>query len=294
LPAYNEERWITECLDSVLNQSYDDVEVVVVDDGSTDATPEIVKSHGDDRIQYYRQENKGSAAARNTALSHATGEYIAIIDADDVWFKQKLERQLSFMNRIGAPFSFTNMEIIGEDGSTIGVRHESPPPQYSNREEFLKNLFMKNFICHPTVMFHAKTVTDREFDVDFTITNDHDLYLRIASEYEVGYLDEILTRKRYHGDNISGTQNYEQLYNERVRFVEKMVDQYPTLGAIQEKKLSQVNQTYALHLIQDGKTSQGRHALLRSIQHNPANWRSYAALLLSITPNLLGRLTRQR
>jgi len=94
VPVFNGERYLGETLDSMLAQTYSPIEIIVVDDGSTDGTPDIVKSYGD-RVRYLRQDNSGPAVARNQGINAAQGEFIAFLDADDLWHHEKLERQVA-------------------------------------------------------------------------------------------------------------------------------------------------------------------------------------------------------
>src|SRR5437763_14739279 len=94
VPAYNAARTVETTLGSVLQQTMDGLEVIVVDDGSTDATPEIVRSVNDERVRLRRQSNAGHASARNAGIEMSRGKYVAVVDADDVWLPRKLEQQL--------------------------------------------------------------------------------------------------------------------------------------------------------------------------------------------------------
>ena len=95
IPCYNSEKFIKETMDSVLSQTYRDFEVIVIDDGSKDKTREIIQSFDDERIKYYYKKNGGMADARNEGIKLAKGEHIAFLDHDDIWFSDKLELQLS-------------------------------------------------------------------------------------------------------------------------------------------------------------------------------------------------------
>lgn len=121
-PAYNSEKYISDCIDSVLNQTYENWEMIVVNDKSSDKTQEIVESYTniDSRIRLINlSENSGAAVARNTALDAAKGRYVAFLDSDDRWKKNKLELQLEFMNNHTYGFSFTSYEyILDENNNT--------------------------------------------------------------------------------------------------------------------------------------------------------------------------------
>lgn len=131
IPSYNSSCFIRDSLDSVITQSYQDWELLIVDDCSRDNTPEIIRyySEKDKRIKpIYLTNNVGAAEARNIALRKASGQYIAFLDSDDLWLPQKLERQLIFMRRLDIAFSFTAYDRITEDGkrkiNTIHIPHE--------------------------------------------------------------------------------------------------------------------------------------------------------------------------
>lgn len=118
MPAYNSAQFIRHAVESVLAQTYTDWELLIVDDGSTDNTAEIIASYQDERIHMMRNElNLGAALSRNKALREAKGKYIAFLDADDLWLPEKLEKQLAFMQQNGYAFTFTDYRIINEDGT---------------------------------------------------------------------------------------------------------------------------------------------------------------------------------
>ncbi|MBM6786706.1 glycosyltransferase family 2 protein [Collinsella tanakaei] len=123
MPSYNAERHIVEAIKSVQAQTLPDWELLVSDDCSTDSTRTIVAelAERDDRIRLFEIERNGGAAkARNNSLTHAKGRYVAYLDADDLWYPEKLERQVDFMRERGAAFSCASYEVIGEDGSPLG------------------------------------------------------------------------------------------------------------------------------------------------------------------------------
>ena len=109
MPSYNTGKFIQETIDSVINQTYDNWELIIVDDCSSDNTDEIVKSIKDDRIFYLKnKKNSGAAVSRNKALKMAKGKWIAFLDSDDLWKKDKLEKQIKFMKNNNYHFSYTN------------------------------------------------------------------------------------------------------------------------------------------------------------------------------------------
>ena len=126
IPLYNTERYIRECINSVLQQQFDDFEVLVVDDGSTDRSARYVQQFADHRVRYIFQENRGLPGARNTGIRHARGDYIAFLDADDYWHPSKLERHVKHLDgnpRLGV--SYSGSAFINQDSNLIGV-HQDP------------------------------------------------------------------------------------------------------------------------------------------------------------------------
>lgn len=123
MPTFNASKYIGESIDSVRAQTYTNWELLIVDDGSADNTEEIVKEYVkiDNRVVYYKLENNyGSAFARSKAISLAMGRFIAFLDSDDIWFEDKLEKQISFMESNGYTFTCTSYKKIDEDGNDLG------------------------------------------------------------------------------------------------------------------------------------------------------------------------------
>lgn len=166
-PTYNHERYIGQCIESVLQQTYSDWELIIVDDGSTDETPNIIKRYKDSRIKYLRQNNIGIMNLRftyNRALSLSNGEFIAILEGDDCWPIDKLEKQLPSFDIPKVVLSWGNARIIDENGRTIRyVRNKNFKNTYSILDIEIKELISKflfsNFLTPTvTVMVRKKSL----------------------------------------------------------------------------------------------------------------------------------------
>ena len=158
VPAYNAELFIADTLQSVLNQTYKNIEVLVVDDGSRDATARIVEKFArrDNRIKLYHQENKGVAAARNFAISKASGEYLAPIDSDDIWYPCKIEKQVTRLERLGpdTAVAYSWSVSIDEKGQVLDAG-----PMWDLEGEVYQALVLRNFIGNASVpMFRRSAV----------------------------------------------------------------------------------------------------------------------------------------
>lgn len=149
-PSYNSEKFIAETIQSVLEQTYKNWELIVVDDCSIDTTTAIVKEFidNDSRIHFIRlAKNSGAGVARQTALEKATGKYIAFLDSDDIWKPEKLQKQIEFMQREKQPFAFSFYDCIDEDSKPLQKRIEAPNPLTYNQ------LFYCNFVGNLTGIY---------------------------------------------------------------------------------------------------------------------------------------------
>lgn len=151
MPSWNTERFIAESIQSVINQTYTNWELLIVDDCSTDNTDEIVASFHDNRIKYYHNEkNSGAALTRNKAMREAKGEWIAFLDSDDLWTPEKLEHQINFMKKNGYSLSFTEYEKIDEESKPLNI-YVSGPEKVTKRK-----MYNYDYIGQLTMMYSAK------------------------------------------------------------------------------------------------------------------------------------------
>ena len=217
MPAFNAGRTIDAALQSVFTQTYRDVEVIVVDDGSTDDTPDRVAAWGE-RVVLLRQANAGPAAARNRAIRHARGQLLAFLDADDLWLPTKLARQVAYYDR----FPETGLLHTGAHVSSAPgpVALETPEPADTPLKppssQYCSIFHLDKYVMTLTVMVPREVVLTlglfeerREFHVE-----DWDLYLRIAAQYPVGYLPLPLAIHRPDGgmsSNVEKTFKGQQL-----------------------------------------------------------------------------------
>jgi len=152
VPTYNTEKFIRQTIESVQNQTYQNWEMILADDASTDQTVSIIEEFAqkDNRIKLFKlPENRGNGFARNAALEKATGKYIAYLDADDLWFPEKLEKQIQFLKANDLHFTFSFYDSIDEEGNDLNRRVESPNPLT------YKQLFFCNYVGNLTAIYDA-------------------------------------------------------------------------------------------------------------------------------------------
>jgi glycosyltransferase involved in cell wall biosynthesis len=224
VPAYNAAAFLAEALDSALAQTCRDFEVVVVDDGSTDATGRIADDYAarnPDRIRVVHQANGGLPAARNAAIAAARGELFALLDADDVWMPQHLERAVAaFDADHGLGLVHANIERIDAAGRSIEVCG----PRWRNvRDPYAALALRLEHVSCPTAVFRRRCVeVVGGFDLQFTGLGceDRDLWLRIVERFPIRYLDEVGARYRMHGSSMSA--NHAKMAEARQRLLDKL------------------------------------------------------------------------
>lgn len=202
-PTFNAEKFIRATIESVLNQSYQNWEMILVDDASTDETVSIIKEFAkkDNRLKLTElSKNSGNGFARNVALEKAAGKYIAYLDADDLWFPKKLENQIQFLKTNNLPFTFSFYDCIDEEGNSLNRRVSAP------LELTYDQLFFCNYVGNLTAIY----------DVDFfgkivieatQKRQDWRLWLTILKQIEVTKpVPEILALYRIRKDSISSSK----------------------------------------------------------------------------------------
>ena len=197
MPSYNTEKYIKETINSVLNQTYKNWELIIVDDCSSDNTDEIVRSITDDRIKYLKNKvNSGAAITRNRALKEAKGKWIAFLDSDDLWKKEKLEKQMNFMKENNYYFSYTNYIEVDENDNPNGKKVTGPKK--------ITKTGMFNY-CWPgclTVMYDADKIGLIQIE-DIKKNNDYAMWLKICRKADCYLLDEDLAMYRKREGSIS-------------------------------------------------------------------------------------------
>ena len=218
IPVYNCEKYIEEALNSVYKQTYPNVEIIVVDDGSTDRTLNILEKHKD-RIKLYHQRNSGAAVARNHAIERASGELIAFIDGDDYWHPDKLEIQVKHFERnpeIGVVASKIKYYWPDEKGVYPDPEKSFPENEgYSYAEVFYEEMFVSYMISTISIIMRREVV-DRTgmFDPDLRKGQDQDYWLRAAWHTRIHKLERTLALYRMNYQSVTfnpGKVNYAAL-----------------------------------------------------------------------------------
>lgn len=209
IPTYNKAQYLKKAIESVLNQTYKAIEMIIIDDGSTDNTQQVVKSFNDPKIIYIWQKNKGPAAAKNTGIKKAQGKYIAFLDSDDLWLEEKLEKQLEFMEK-NPEMSLlgTGCYEIDSQGKILGKKI------FPKKNENLQKILIRYNPFIQSSVLVKKEVFDKikGYDENFSESEDYEFWLRVARYYKIANLPELLVMKRYHSENLSPEKDKKQLF----------------------------------------------------------------------------------
>ena len=201
IPSYNGEKFICQTIDSVFAQTFKDFEVLVIDDGSTDKTKEVLSKYGDS-IRYLYKQNGGVSSARNYGIEQAKGKYIAFLDADDLWMPEKLEKQVSLLEKnekVGLCFVAT--EKIDENLQSVGYIEAKAYKDYC--ETLLLNLNIVSGSCSSAVVRREVALKTNGFDSQFSTYADWEYWLRLSLLTEFAPIPEYLVKYRVVAGSMS-------------------------------------------------------------------------------------------
>lgn len=223
IPVYNGANYLNEAIDSALTQTYKNIEVIVVNDGSTDegATENIVLSYGD-RITYINKENGGVSTALNVGIQSSTGDLIAWLSHDDVFLPHKIELQVDIMFRNSwASVCYSDYWVIDE----FSTRHGMLKMPFYPRDTFLRHLFQCMFVCGSTTLIKRECFeTVGLFDESLRYSQDADMWLRIARHYGFVHIAEPLINWRYHPGQ--GSRNDKKMLEDSKKYLSQCLSKF--------------------------------------------------------------------
>lgn len=278
LPCYNGARLIGRAIESVLAQSCKHFELIIVDDGSTDNSQEIIASYlCDKRIRYIYQKNSGFSATINRGIAASNGCLIGFIGQDDLWVTNKLELQVKhFSKHKDVALIYSNYYSIDLEDRIIGMVNQKVHA-FPSKQALIKQLFQNNFIGFETVLVQRKCFDSVGlFDERMAGFSDHDMWLRIAGLFEIAYLDLFLVKKREHELQLSKTND---VLKDRFLLVINATDRFPFLKELERKKLASLYYSWGITLLQKGNTEEGKQKLLKAIKCQPWKVKSTIAYI---------------
>lgn len=228
MPVYNGQEYIKLAIESILTQSFEDFELLIINDGSGDGSVAIIEKFEDPRIRLlHNQANKGLVFTRNRGFEEAKGDYFAILDCDDWAYPQRLEKQVNFLDK-NPDFGLiaSSVELIDANRKSIGQW------KYKLNPEFIApTLLFHNYFAQSSVMLRT-SIKGLTYRKEFPLAEDYDLWCRIAKEFKVWTLPEVLIQYRIHDQNISKTQA------EKIKKASKLIlkNQLEELGIFPNEK----------------------------------------------------------
>ncbi len=276
IPTYNREHLLSRAIQSVLNQTYQDFELIIVDDGSTDDTGKVVKSFNCEIIKYIRHDkNRGLPAARNTGIRVAKGDYIAFQDSDDEWMPEKLERQIRAFETASPAVGIV---YTGRYRIINNQKDYAPPTKLTPKDGDLSCSLLRACWMPPQATLVKRECFKRVgmFNERFRALGDWELFLRMSKYYQFKFIDEPLAILYRQPDSI--TANKSALLKASKQILEAFFDDFKKDKTVLARRYFSLG-----HLLcSNGKLSEGRDYFVRSVKAYPLNIRVFSAFLVSL------------
>jgi len=263
IPAYNKADLTVKAVESVLAQTYGDIEIIVVDDGSTDDTKSALAPYFG-KIKYLCKKNGGASSARNLGIQNSSGEYIAFLDCDDIYFPEKIEKSVRCLDdNPNFGFVHTPVYFIDEKGETLG---RYPRLKRAPTGRVAKKLLLKNFVCNSTPLVRKSCFEKAGiFDEEIFTPADWDMWIRLAEHSKAGCVNTPLTGYRKSESYIA--KHLEQSKKEMLRVLEKAFKRNPDLPERFRKKLiSNVCYWQALGYLRAGDLQNAKREIKESLK----------------------------
>lgn len=300
IPTYNYGKYIEKAIDSVLAQTYKDFEIIVVDDGSTDNTREIIQTRYKDKVRYFYQENKGAPVARNKGIKESKGEYLAFLDQDDLFHPLNLEKKVDFLDsnsEFGWVYSdYTGITEPGFKKPTGNITRKGSAAKYKISGHISKQLIEGYLLSTPSTVMIRRNVIDKAgcFDEKISHLEDYDLWLRISYWFPIGFIDQELCTVLYHKNSSSSMfDDRDKYYSSRIRINHKIETMYPDLAVsigLRWKKIKSDEYNYLCMLHFDKRNFKtGFRYFIKSVCAYPFQGGIYVIFLKYLWTHILGR-----
>jgi glycosyltransferase involved in cell wall biosynthesis len=279
VPVYNGAPFLAEALDSALAQRFESLEVVVVNDGSTDASGNIAHDYArrDPRVRVIEQPNAGLPAARNAAIAASRGHYLALLDADDAWMPDHIERAVAVLDaNPGVGLVHGAVECIDAEGTTVGFYAQR---NRRARDAYRALVLRHEHVCCPTAVFRRRCIEQvGGFDLRYTGLGceDRDLWLRIAEHYRLHYIDAVVARYRVHPGGMS--RDMQRMAQARVLLLDKLAHTRRGAPLVRHARAMIESDIGMDHMAagQPARALAAQFKALRIRPHTPRVWRRMA------------------
>jgi len=294
IAAYNCAGYLPDAVESVRSQTYEDYEVIIVDDGSTDETWRAIEELAASwpRIRPLRAEHAGTPANKNRGMFAARGEWIALLDADDIWLPEKLQRCMDFLaEHPDLSIVYTPMAVARLDTGEVIKGHSKK----CHAGRLTEKIFHSIFVHDPAVVFHRRVLDEcGGMDEEMLVGSGHEFWLRVSLKFEFGLIDEPLARRRWSQSSLTRS-NRSRGRRLKARMLERFYLEHGDILARRKARarLSRVHCAAGRMLLAEADPSEAREFLAKAIRYNPANLKAYpfyvAACLAALLRPLPGR-----
>lgn len=277
IPTYNSEKYISCAVDSVLAQNYKELEIIVIDDGSTDKTQTIIKKYSNN-VRYIYQKNSGLSNARNKGIKSSKGEFIAILDSDDEWLPKKIELQMEVMRK-SASIGIVSCGgyLIDSNGRIEGLVERK---NYSSNRLLINDLLLKNVVSGGSFALIRKKCFDKVgmFDENLSSAEDWDMWLRIAKYFDIRFVEKPLARIRVRQESMSAPRNVDTMLINELKVIDKFYSDNGHMGfaPFAKNKAYSLRYYYASWAYSEiGMINMARNYIVKSILMFPFKISSY-------------------
>jgi glycosyltransferase involved in cell wall biosynthesis len=276
IPTYNRAQYLKEAIRSVQDQTFQDLEIIVIDDGSTDNTREVIKEISSPEIKYLYQENRGAGAARNAGIRASSGKWIAFLDADDIWMPSKLELQIqALIDHPRARAAYCDMYFFGAIDSNFPETYFRSLKWTAPRGRVLDKMAVKSFGIPSTLVVYRDAFTKIGlFDENLPYCDDYDMLLRLAANFEFEVVPFPLIKYRLHPQQVS--KNEGRVLTDHIAVFSKSLKLPGVQGGIYrtlKKRLADTHFQYAVLLFRRGRWPAGLQQVYFSLRADP--WRLF-------------------
>jgi glycosyltransferase involved in cell wall biosynthesis len=277
IPTYNRARLVAEAIQSVLDQTYQDFEIIVIDDGSTDNTKEVVGSFKDPRIKYFYQENRGVCIARNNGIKVSNGDYIIFLDSDDLLFKNAIAIEAKILDSYpDVALIYSQLYTIDEKERVIGLRKPKnrQPGIWQGTREIANLLINGNYICPSQALVRRSSIIDVGlFDPAFSSgSEDFELWVRIAKKYAVSYIAEPVGKYRFYPSGISAGRDMDEIEKSHRRILDGIFNDAqlgPLFSPHRSRAYFHLHLRFASYAYAERKMKVSRKYLFKALQIHP-------------------------
>ncbi|UTA47363.1 glycosyltransferase [Simiduia sp. 21SJ11W-1] len=277
IATYNMGQYLPQAVESILSQTWKNLEIIVVDDGSEDDTPKVMKQFsGNEKVHYIGNKNQGQPKAKNCGVRNAKGDFIAFCDADDLWEPYKLAKQMPLFNNLRTGVVYSEVSHIDEHNS----RYEKPPAYARHRGKVTEQLLYKNFVPFGTAVIRRQCVLQNGmFDEEFRMGIDWDLWLRYSLDWEFDYVpDKTYVYREWSGQMST---NYRGRYDHAFRILKKFSSRHQ--GRLDKQSLKRAWADMHIgkgNIIarQEGTVKEPLASILKGISLSPGYWYGWKSL----------------